>query len=86
MSTTETTGAETYEEHMAKARRFAANAEDRSSHWDRSVDLQAAQVHATLAQTLKAAEMLPVMAALAASVGPVPSEPVAAEDAGEPSP
>ena len=31
----------------------------------RSCDLQAAQVHATLAQTLKAAELLPVMARLA---------------------
>jgi len=81
MSTTETTGAETYEEHVAEARRFAANAEDRSSPWDRSVDLQAAQVHATLAQTLKAAELMRVMAVFSVNVGLVPSE-----AAGEPSP
>jgi hypothetical protein len=76
MSTTETPGAATAEEHMAEARKFAASAEERPSHWDRSVDLQAAQVHATLAQTLKAAEVVPLMAELVASLEkPGPGQP-----------
>ena len=62
----ETTGPATAGEHMAEARRLAARAEERESHWDRSVDLQAAQVHATLAQTLTAETMMPAMAKLAA--------------------
>lgn len=62
--TTETTGPETYDDHLAEARRHAAAAET-CSVFDRSAHLQAAQVHATIAQTLKAAELMPMMARMA---------------------
>lgn len=92
MSTTETPDDMTAEDHIRAARRYAAAAEDlagaTSYEWisRRTNDLQAAQVHATLAQTLKAAEVVPLMARLAAYLeGP---EPPAQETAGsgEPSP
>jgi hypothetical protein len=58
---------ETAEAHIRRAERYAARAEETADggEWLRSVDLQAAQVHATLAQTLKAAELLPVMVKIA---------------------
>jgi hypothetical protein len=73
MSTTEETSepeAVTAEDHIREARRYAAIAEMQEGgrgYEDmllRSADLQAAQVHATLAQTLKAAELMSLMAAL----------------------
>lgn len=48
-------------EHVREAERFAASAETRDRYWDRSADLQAAQVHATLAQTAVAQEYIPVL-------------------------
>lgn len=60
----------TAEDHIRAARHFAAAAEEQAdaAGYDQLVrrtnDLQAAQVHATLAQTLKAAELLPMMSAL----------------------
>lgn len=88
----------TPEEHIAEAERLAASAEewmDADTGWKgaltaqeriarRSVDLQAAQVHATLAQTLKAAELMPMMAGLAewiASGCPAGASPAAAHEA-----
>ena len=71
MSTTEPDGAMTAEEHIRAAERFAAAAEsvDDVTGYERqlrrSADLQAAQVHATLAQTLKATELVPIMAKVA---------------------
>lgn len=65
MSTTEETM--TAEDHIREAERFAAAAEEHADATAyehvvrRGVDLQAAQVHATLAQTLKAAELMPLM-------------------------
>lgn len=67
----------TTDDHIREAERFAASAEkwmdadppemgSQERIARRSVDLQAAQVHATLAQTLRAAEMLPLMAKVAA--------------------
>ena len=72
----------TTEEHVREAEQFAASAEgwmDADTGWKatlsaqerilrRSADLQAAQVHAMLAQTLKAAELMPIMARLAESI------------------
>jgi hypothetical protein len=69
----------TTEEHVREAERLAATAEEwmdaddgwkgalstQERLWRRSADLQAAQVHATLAQTLKAGELLPIMAGIA---------------------
>jgi hypothetical protein len=68
----------TAEEHVSEAERLAASAEtwmepgtlndlldDRERVLRRSVDLQAAQLHATLAQTLKAAELMPLLTGLA---------------------
>ena len=83
MSTTEPPGAMTAGDHVREAERYTAAAAglegpggyERTMR--RSADLQAAQVHATLAQTLKATELLPLMATLAdwiASSG-APSEP-----------
>ena len=72
MSTTEPPGAMTAEDHIREARRYAASAEDMDGttgyerQLRRQADLQAAQVHATLAQTLKAAEAVPLMARLVA--------------------
>ena len=72
MSTPEPSGAMTAEDHIREARRYAASAEEQSDgtgyerQLRRSADLQAAQVHATLAQTLKAAEAVPLMARLVA--------------------
>ncbi len=80
MTTTETTQ-ETPEDHIREARRFAAQAEERDSVFDRSADLQAAQVHATLAQTLKAGELLPLMAGLAEWAKAGCPEPAAASEA-----
>lgn len=80
MSTTETpsrpTGDMTAEDHIREARRYTAAAEvlaDATSYeriCRRTNDLQAAQVHATLAQTLKASELMPIMAALVESIAP----------------
>jgi hypothetical protein len=53
---------------MAEARRLAAQAEDQKTTWDRSVVLQAAQVHAFLGQALTAEKMLLLMARLAVSL------------------
>jgi hypothetical protein len=72
MSTPDPAGAMTAEEHIRKAERYAASAEDQGDatgyerQLRRSADFQAAQVHATLAQTLKASELLPLMARMAA--------------------
>ena len=81
MSTTETEtaeppGAMTAGDHVREAERYTAAAAglegpggyERTMR--RSADLQAAQVHATLAQTLKATELLPLMARLAESITP----------------
>jgi len=83
------------EGHIAAAEMFAASAEewmDADEGWKagipaaerimrRSCDLQAAQVHATLAQTLKAAELMPIMAALAESITPAqPETPASGDD------
>jgi len=65
MSTTEETPAMTAEDHVREAQRYAASAGEDPAIYTRSVDLQAAQVHATLAQTLKAAELVPLMAKIA---------------------
>ena len=65
------TGA-TAEDHVRAAERFAAAAEGVEDvtgyerQLRRSADLQAAQVHATLAQTLKATELMPLMARMTA--------------------
>jgi hypothetical protein len=78
------TGPETAGEHLAEARRLAARAEDADSNWDRSVDLQAAQVHASIAQTLEAAKAVPLLAALAAYLDPpVAAENSSSEEAGD---
>ena len=86
MTTTEPTA----EDHIREARRYVAAAEglaDATSYAEglrRTNDLQAAQVHATLAQTLKGAEMIRVLAAFA--VSDAPAEPEAVPAAGESSP
>lgn len=64
------------EEHIQEAERFATSAEEQPDRWGRSVDLQAAQVHATVAQTLKAAELLPLMTRLAEWIAPEEPDPV----------
>ena len=76
MSTTEPPGGMTAEDHVREAERYTAAAAglegpggyERTMR--RSADLQAAQVHATLAQTLKATELLPLMATLVESITP----------------
>jgi hypothetical protein len=88
----------TTEEHVREAERFAASAEewmvclpsalsDQERIWRRSADLQAAQVHATLAQTLKAAELMPMMARIAEWItqpeAPVPAVAPQSAAAGE---
>lgn len=85
MSTDETIM--TAEDHIREARRYAAYAEEGegASSYERTMrrtnDLQAAQVHATLAQTLKAAELLPVMAGLADWVASgAPETPASGDD------
>ena len=64
--------------HFAEAQRYAALAadceDDPAGEWRRSVHLQAAQVHATLAYTVVAREYLPVMAALVAKLEPGSSD------------
>jgi hypothetical protein len=82
MSTTEPTA----EDHIREARRYAASAEEREdadSYADalrRTNDLQAAQVHATLAQTLQAAELVPMMAVLVEWVREQPAAPAGDEE------
>ena len=62
---------ETAEAHIREAGRYVAATEELAGVTSyegglrRTNDLQAAQVHATLAQTLKAAELLPVMVKIA---------------------
>ena len=88
----------TTEDHVREAEQFAALAEewmDADTGWRatmstqerllrRSTDLQAAQVHATLAQTLKAAELLPLMTKLADWIASGAPESVASgEETGE---
>ena len=79
----------TAEDHIREARRYAARAEqqaDATSYTGtmaRTNDLQAAQVHATLAQTLKAAELMPLMARLVARIAPAQSEAPASGDGQE---
>jgi hypothetical protein len=47
----------------------------------RSADLQAAQIHATLAQTLKAAELMPMMAGIAEWIATgCPAAPASADE------
>ena len=65
MSTETGQEAWTAEDHTRAAQRLAASADTRENTWDRSVDLQAAQVHATLAQTLTAAAMVRALGVLA---------------------
>ena len=80
MSTTEPSDAMTAEDHIREAREYLGFAEEQAdaAGYDRLVrrtnDLQAAQVHATLAQTLKAAELLPLMSALVESITPARPE------------
>ena len=87
MSTTEPPGGTTAEDHIREARRYAAAAEDQADasgyerQLRRSADLQAAQVHATLAQTLKAAELVPMMAVLVEWVREQPKTPASDEEA-----
>jgi alpha-D-ribose 1-methylphosphonate 5-triphosphate synthase subunit PhnG len=66
-----TASGETAEGDIRESRRYLAAAEELAGatgyDWvaRRTNDLQAAQVHATLAQTMKAGEMLPLMTRLA---------------------
>jgi hypothetical protein len=71
---TETTAETAADEHFAEAQRYAALAAecegDPAGKWDRSVHLQAAQVHATLAQTAVARSYAATLAAFIASLEP----------------
>lgn len=82
------TASGTAEAHVREAERFAASADGQPDAYRRSVDLQAAQVHATLSQTLTAARLMPMMAKMADWVGsgePAGPEPAAQGDpSGEP--
>ena len=78
--TAEPPGAMTAEDHVREARRYAASAEepDGTTGYERQLrrqaDLQAAGVHATLAQTLKAAEAVPLMARITDWIASDPPE------------
>jgi plasmid stabilization system protein ParE len=81
---------ETAEAHIRQAGRYVAAAEELAGATSyegglrRTNDLQAAQVHATLAQTLKASELMPMMAELVESIRPARAEVPAAGDETEP--